>query len=80
LLWQGLLQRVIAEHEGYAGALTDKRITENNNTNTTSREDKLLERILNRENLNNELQSRTIKDGRVVSWMKIREKSEQYEL
>jgi Retron-type reverse transcriptase len=50
---KGYLQRASAEHEGYAGALTDKRITENNNTNTNSREDKLLERILNRENLNN---------------------------
>src|SRR5690606_27920633 len=50
---KGCLQRASAEHEGYAGALTDKWITENNNTNTNSREDKLLERILNRENLNN---------------------------
>ncbi|MEK4250125.1 group II intron reverse transcriptase/maturase [Paenibacillus sp. FSL W7-1287] len=50
---KGYLQRASAEHEGYTGALTDKRITENNNTNTNSREDKLLERILNRENLNN---------------------------
>jgi len=50
---KGYRQRASAEHEGYAGALTDKRITENNNTNTISREDKLLERILNRENLNN---------------------------
>jgi RNA-directed DNA polymerase len=50
---KGYLQRDSAEHEGYAGALTDKRITENNNTNTTSRENRLLERILNPENLNN---------------------------
>ena len=45
-------QRERAEHEGYAGVLTDKRITENNNTNANSRESRLLERILNRGNLN----------------------------
>ena len=45
-------QRDSAEHEGYAGVLTDKRITENNNTNANSREDELLERILSRGNLN----------------------------
>ncbi len=49
---KGYPQRDSAEHEGYAGALTDKRITENNNTNANSREGKLLERILSRENLN----------------------------
>lgn len=50
---KGYPQRDSAEHEGYAGTLTDKRITENNNTNANSREDELLERILSRENLNN---------------------------
>lgn len=45
-------QRDNAEHEGYAGVLTDKRIAENNNTNANSREDGLLERILSRGNLN----------------------------
>jgi len=45
-------QRDSAEHEGYAGVLTDKRITENNNTNANSRGDGLLERILSRGNLN----------------------------
>jgi RNA-directed DNA polymerase len=50
---KGCLQRDSAEHEGYAGALTDKRITENNNTNANSQGNKLLERILSRENLNN---------------------------
>jgi RNA-directed DNA polymerase len=50
---KGCPQRDSAEHEGYAGALTDLRITENNNTNTISREDMLLERILSPENLNN---------------------------
>jgi RNA-directed DNA polymerase len=49
---KGYPQRDNAEHEGYAGALTDKRITENNNTNANSREGGLLERILSRENLN----------------------------
>ncbi|MCM3716703.1 group II intron reverse transcriptase/maturase [Halalkalibacter oceani] len=49
---KGCPQRDSAEHEGYAGVLTDKRITENNNTNANSRESGLLERILNRVNLN----------------------------
>ena len=49
---KGCPQRDSAEHEGYAGVLTDKRITENNNTNANSREDELLERILSRGNLN----------------------------
>lgn len=49
---KGYPQRASAEHEGYAGAPTDKRITENNNTNTSSRENGLLERILSRANLN----------------------------
>lgn len=49
---KGCLQRDSAEHEGYAGALTDRRITENNNTNANSRGDELLERILSRGNLN----------------------------
>jgi RNA-directed DNA polymerase len=49
---RGCPQRGSAEHEGYAGALTDKRITENNNTNANSRENGLLERILSRGNLN----------------------------
>lgn len=50
---KGCPQRDSAEHEGYAGALTDKRITENNNTNANSQGNKFLERILSRENLNN---------------------------
>jgi RNA-directed DNA polymerase len=49
---KGWPQRDSAEHEGYAGALTDKRITENNNTDVDSRGNKLLEEILSRENLN----------------------------
>ena len=49
---KGYPQRDSAEHEGYAGALTDKRITENNNTNADSQGNGLLERILSRNNLN----------------------------
>jgi len=49
---KGWPQRDSAEHEGYAGALTDERITENNNTDANSGGDKLLERILSRDNLN----------------------------
>ena len=49
---KGCLQRDSAEHEGYAGALTDKRIAENNNTDADREENRLLERILSRENLN----------------------------
>jgi len=49
---KGWPQRDSAEHEGYAGALTDKRITENNNINVDSRENGLLEEILSRDNLN----------------------------
>lgn len=49
---KGFPQRDSAEHEGYAGALTDERITENNNTDTNSRGYELLERILSRDNLN----------------------------
>lgn len=49
---KGCPQRDSAEHEGYAGALTDQRITETDDTNTNSRGDGLLERILSRSNLN----------------------------
>lgn len=49
---KGCPQRDNAEHEGYAGALTDKRITENNNTDADRKEHRLLERILSRDNLN----------------------------
>jgi RNA-directed DNA polymerase len=49
---KGWPQRDSAEHEGYAGALTDKRITENNNTDVDSGGNKLLEEILSRDNLN----------------------------
>jgi len=46
----GLLQKNSAEHEGYAGACNSVRITENNATNAN--EGRLLEQILNRNNLN----------------------------
>ena len=49
---KGCSQRDNAEHEGYAGALTDKRIAENNNTDADREENRLLERILSRDNLN----------------------------
>jgi group II intron reverse transcriptase/maturase len=49
---EGCPQRDSAEHEGYVGALTDKRITENNNTDADREENRLLERILSRDNLN----------------------------
>ncbi len=48
----GYCQRDSAEHEGYDRALTEKRITENNITDADSGENGLLERILDRENLN----------------------------
>lgn len=41
-----------AEHEGYVGVLTDKRITENNNIDADSRGSRLLEEILSTENFN----------------------------
>jgi len=49
---KGCPQRDSAEHEGYAGAPTGKRITENNSTNVSSGKDGLLEEILERDNLN----------------------------
>lgn len=48
---RGCPQRDSTEYEGYAGALTEKRITENNNTDADRKEKRLLERILNRDNL-----------------------------
>lgn len=49
---KGYPQRDSAEHKGYAGVPTDKRITENNNTDADREENRLLERILSRDNLN----------------------------
>ena len=48
----GWPQKDSAEHEGYAGALTESRITENNNTNADRPEDGMLEGILSLRNLN----------------------------
>lgn len=48
----GYRQRDNAEHKGYDGALTEKRITENNITNADSGVDRILEQILSAENLN----------------------------
>jgi RNA-directed DNA polymerase len=48
----GYCQRDSAEHEGYDGALTEKRITENNITDADSGVNGLLERILEPNNLN----------------------------
>jgi len=49
---EGLPQRDSAEHEEHAGAYIPTRITENNATNTKAPEKRLLERILERDNLN----------------------------
>jgi RNA-directed DNA polymerase len=48
----GCRQRDSSEHEGYGGALTEKRITENNITNANSQGNRILEQILSSENLN----------------------------
>jgi group II intron reverse transcriptase/maturase len=48
----GWTQRDSVEHEGYAGALTDSGITENNITNADRPEGGMLEEILAPENLN----------------------------
>jgi RNA-directed DNA polymerase len=48
----GYRQRDSAEHEGYGGALTEKRITENNITNANSNGNGILEQILSPDNLN----------------------------
>lgn len=48
----GWPQRDSAEHEGYAGALTDSGITENNITNADRPEGGMLEEILAHDNLN----------------------------
>ena len=49
---KGCRQRDNAEHEGYDGALTDVRITENNITNADRIGNGLLEEILSTDNLN----------------------------
>lgn len=49
---EGCLQKVPAEQEGYAGACAPSRITENNVTNTYASTDRLLEKILDKDNMN----------------------------
>lgn len=49
---EGCLQKVPAEQEGYAEACASSRITENNVTNTYSSTDRLLEKILDKDNMN----------------------------
>jgi retron-type reverse transcriptase len=46
------LQKDSAEHERYAGAYNPAKITENNITNANESEERLLEEILDKENLN----------------------------
>ena len=50
---EGSLQKISAEHEGYAGVRSSERITENNITDTDLSMEKLLEQILDRNNMNN---------------------------
>jgi RNA-directed DNA polymerase len=49
---EGCLQNVPAEQEGYAEVCVSSRITENNVTNAYSPTDRLLEKILDRDNMN----------------------------
>jgi len=49
---EGSTQKDSAEHEGYAGVHNPVRITENNKTNANESEQRLLERIVSRDNLN----------------------------
>lgn len=50
---EGSPQKNSAEHEGYAGVHNSERITENNNTNANMSKNRLLEKIVGRENMNN---------------------------
>lgn len=52
LLTEGSPQKNSAEHEGYAGAHSPVRITENNNTNANESKKGLLEQIVSISNLN----------------------------
>lgn len=49
---EGYLQKVPAEQEGYAEVYTSSRITENNIINTNLQTEGLLEKILDRDNMN----------------------------
>lgn len=51
-LKEGLSQKNSAEHEGYAGVHISGRITENNITSAGESKERLLEHILDRDNLN----------------------------
>ncbi len=50
---EGSPQKNSAEHEGYAGVHNPRRITENNITNADMSEERLIEEIIDRNNLNN---------------------------
>jgi len=50
---EGSPQKNSAEHEGYAGAHSSVRITENNITNADQSKERLLEKIVDRDNMNN---------------------------
>ena len=50
---EGSPQKNSAEHKGYAGAHNYGRITENNITNADMSKEKLLEKIVDRDNMNN---------------------------
>ena len=50
---EGSLQKNSAEHEGYAGVHSSERITENNITDADMSKDRLLEKIVDRDNMNN---------------------------
>jgi retron-type reverse transcriptase len=49
---EGCLQKVPAEQGGYVEVCSPSRITENNITNACSSTDRLLEKILDRDNMN----------------------------
>lgn len=50
---EGSPQKNSAEHEGYAGVHSSVRITENNITNADQSKERLLEEIIDRDNMNN---------------------------
>lgn len=50
---EGSPQKNSAEHEGYAGVHSSVRITENNITNADQSNERLLEEIIDRDNMNN---------------------------
>lgn len=50
---EGSPQKNSAEHKGYAGVHNPERITENNTTNADMSKERLLEKIVDRDNMNN---------------------------